>query len=60
MEKLMKIIYVVVAFVLTGSAAVTTIVSILRLEWASLIWLIVTFLCGCLFRVAIQEFKETK
>lgn len=59
MEKLMKIIYVVVAFVLTGSAAVTTIVSICRHEWVSLIWLVITVISVFLAKGAIAEYRES-
>jgi len=60
MDKIMSKIQLVMAVILLISSSITTIVSISRLEWVSVIWIIVTFLCGCLFRVAIQEFKETK
>lgn len=60
MDKFMSKIQLVMAVILFISSTITTIVSISRLEWVSVIWAIVTFLCGCLFRVSIQEFKETK
>lgn len=56
----MSTIQLVMAVILLISSTIITIVSISRLEWASVIWIIVTFLCVCFFRFAIEEFKETK
>ena len=58
MDKLMKTLFCILSGIAFVCALITTIVSILRLEWASLIWLIITVLCAFLAKNSIDEYKE--
>jgi len=55
MEKIMKSIYVGITLIMAVCAAIITIVSISRLEWISLFWLIITVVG---IYAAIGAFKE--
>lgn len=58
MEKLMKTIYVALTTIMLICSVTVTIVSVCRLEWASLWWLIVAVMSAFIFKGAIGEYKE--
>jgi hypothetical protein len=58
MEKLMKSIYVVLTSMLMLSAIIVTIVSIYRLEWVSIVWILVAVIAIYLFKGSILEYKK--
>lgn len=54
----MKTIFICITFILVICSATTSVVSIYRQEWASIIWILTTILSVFMAVEAVKDMKE--